>query len=63
VTPTKDVGMGMGLAVSRSIIDEHGGELFADNNSTLGGARFTFTLPANSALGSVNGRSSAIASQ
>jgi PAS domain S-box-containing protein len=46
---TKETGMGMGLAVSKSIIDVHGGELFADNNSALGGARFTFALPLNSA--------------
>jgi PAS domain S-box-containing protein len=47
---TKKTGMGMGLPVSKSIIDAHGGELLADNNSTLGGARFTFTLPLKSAV-------------
>lgn len=37
-------GMGMGLAISRTIIEEHGGEFWAE--STLGqGARFSFTLP------------------
>jgi len=42
---TKETGMGMGLAVSRSIIEAHGGKLFADNKSALGGARFTVLLP------------------
>ena len=42
---TKDTGTGMGLRISRSIIDAHGGQLLADNNSRLGGARFTFILP------------------
>jgi signal transduction histidine kinase len=44
---TKDTGMGMGLANSRSIIEAHDGTIRADNDSTLGGARFSFTLPAN----------------
>jgi PAS domain S-box-containing protein len=43
---TKDNGMGMGLAISRSIIEAHNGHIQADNNSSLGGARFSFSLPA-----------------
>jgi PAS domain S-box-containing protein len=43
---TKDAGMGLGLAISRSIIEAHGGCLRADNESAFGGARFSFTLPA-----------------
>jgi PAS domain S-box-containing protein len=43
---TKDTGMGMGLPISRSIIEAHGGEIRADNKSAYGGARFTFVLPA-----------------
>jgi len=42
---TKDTGMGMGLPVSKSIVEAHGGQLRADNHSSLGGARFSFTLP------------------
>jgi PAS domain S-box-containing protein len=44
---TKDAGMGMGLPISRSIIEAHGGHIRADNKSVLGGARFSFELPAN----------------
>jgi PAS domain S-box-containing protein len=46
---TKDTGMGMGLPISRSIIEAHDGHIRGDNQSTLGGARFSFTLPANGA--------------
>ena len=40
----KPGGMGMGLAISRTIIEAHEGRLFAYNNPE-GGATFTFTLP------------------
>jgi len=43
---TKDGGMGMGLPICRSIIEAHGGRIVADNQSSAGGARFFFTLPA-----------------
>jgi signal transduction histidine kinase len=43
---TNDGGMGMGLPISRSIIEAHGGQIQADNESAFGGARFSFTLPA-----------------
>jgi PAS domain S-box-containing protein len=46
---TKDTGMGMGLAISRSIIEAHEGHIQADNGSSVGGARFSFALPANDA--------------
>jgi signal transduction histidine kinase len=38
--------MGLGLPISRSIIEAHGGYIRADNESAYGGARFSFTLPA-----------------
>jgi signal transduction histidine kinase len=43
---TSEGGMGLGLAICRTIIEAHGGRIEADNESTLGGARFTFALPA-----------------
>ena len=42
---TKDPGLGLGLAISRSIIEAHGGNIRADNESAFGGARFRFILP------------------
>jgi PAS domain S-box-containing protein len=41
---TKEHGMGMGLAISRSIVKSHGGRLWAERNEPHG-ARFIFTLP------------------
>jgi C4-dicarboxylate-specific signal transduction histidine kinase len=41
---TKEKGMGIGLAVSRTIVEAHGGRLWAENNKT-GGATFNVTLP------------------
>jgi signal transduction histidine kinase len=41
---TKDNGTGMGLPISRSIIESHGGRLWAADNSPRG-ASFHFTLP------------------
>jgi PAS domain S-box-containing protein len=42
---TKPNGMGMGLPISRSLIESHGGRLWATANSPHG-AVFSFTLPA-----------------
>jgi signal transduction histidine kinase len=41
---TKENGTGIGLAVSRSIVEAHGGQLWAENNPE-GGARFCLCLP------------------
>ncbi|HYN46831.1 MAG TPA: ATP-binding protein, partial [Allosphingosinicella sp.] len=41
---TKSGGMGLGLPISRTIVEAHGGEIRAENRQG-GGAAFIFTLP------------------
>jgi two-component system, LuxR family, sensor kinase FixL len=41
---TKKEGMGVGLSISRGIIEAHGGEIWGESNAA-GGATFHFTLP------------------
>jgi C4-dicarboxylate-specific signal transduction histidine kinase len=43
---TKDRGLGMGLSISRTIIESHGGRLWATPGANFG-AIFQFTLPTN----------------
>jgi signal transduction histidine kinase len=49
-TTTSEKGMGLGLSLSRKIIESHGGEIWAANNTSGKGATFGFSIPANSGL-------------
>jgi signal transduction histidine kinase len=46
---TKSDGIGMGLTISRSIVESHGGRIWATPNSPRG-AVFQFTLPVDSGI-------------
>lgn len=41
---TKEQGLGLGLSISRSIVLQHGGTIWAEN-APFGGAAFFFTIP------------------
>ncbi|MGD8191241.1 two-component system sensor histidine kinase NtrB [Brevibacillus ginsengisoli] len=42
---TKSEGSGLGLSTTKRIVDDHGGEIIADNSEVYGGARFEVRLP------------------
>jgi two-component system, OmpR family, sensor histidine kinase VicK len=42
---TSNVGTGLGLYISKSIVEAHGGRMWAENNSDGKGSTFSFTLP------------------
>ena len=46
---TKEAGTGVGLSVSRSIVEAHGGKLWAEPHPGRG-ATFCFTIPAHSSV-------------
>jgi two-component system sensor kinase FixL len=49
---TKREGLGMGLPISRSIVEAHGGQLWAESNGDRG-ATFYFTVPATDCEASI----------
>lgn len=40
-------GTGLGLFISKSIIEEHGGKIWAQNNPNGRGATFSFSIPSS----------------
>jgi two-component system, OmpR family, sensor histidine kinase VicK len=44
-TTKSEKGTGLGLFIAKSIVEAHGGKIWAENNSDGRGAMFTFTLP------------------
>jgi signal transduction histidine kinase len=46
-------GTGLGLYISKSIVEAHGGKIWAENNTDAKGATFTFSLPVKKSNGSL----------
>jgi two-component system, OmpR family, sensor histidine kinase VicK len=42
-----EIGTGLGLFISKSIVEAHGGKIWAENNPGGNGTTFTFSLPLN----------------
>jgi signal transduction histidine kinase len=58
---TTDSGTGLGLFISKSYVEAHGGKITAENNKDGAGATFSFTLPLHPMAGGSSGPDSKIA--
>jgi C4-dicarboxylate-specific signal transduction histidine kinase len=47
---TKSDGLGLGLVIARSVVDAHGGRLWATSNAPASGATFSFSIPSGGGM-------------